>query len=59
MLKYARHARGGRAEPYRASITLVGAAADPRDRMVAVTARIDDPDRGALRPGRPLSLIHI
>ena len=43
--------RGGRAAPYRASITLVGAAADPRDRMVAVTARIDDPDRGALRPG--------
>lgn len=43
--------REGREAPYRATISLVGAAADPRDRMVAVTARIDDPDRGALRPG--------
>jgi len=43
--------RDGRDQPYRATITLVGAAADARDRMVAVTARIDDPDRGELRPG--------
>jgi multidrug efflux system membrane fusion protein len=42
--------RGGRDAEHRAVITLVGAAADPRDRMVEVTARIDD--SGAdLRPG--------
>lgn len=44
--------RGSRGEtPYSATITLVGAAADPADRMVAVTARIDDPARSELRPG--------
>lgn len=43
--------RGGLDKIYRATITLVGAAADARDRMVAVTARVDDPDRGELRPG--------
>jgi len=36
---------------YTATITLVGAAADPRDRMVSVIARIDDPSRQELRPG--------
>lgn len=43
--------RGSRGESYRATISLVAAAADPRDRMVAVTARVDDPSRTELRPG--------
>lgn len=43
--------RGSRGESYRATISLVAAAADPRDRMVAVTARIEDPSRTELRPG--------
>jgi RND family efflux transporter MFP subunit len=43
--------RGARDGSYSATTTLIGAAADPRDRMVAVTARIDDPARGELRPG--------
>lgn len=45
------HLRGARDAAYTATISLVGAAADPRDRMVAVTARIDDPARAELRPG--------
>jgi multidrug efflux system membrane fusion protein len=43
--------RGAREGSYRATTTLVAAAADARDRMVSVTARIDDPARGELRPG--------
>jgi len=44
--------RGERGDgSYRAVISLVGAAADPRDRMVDVTARVDDPGRRELRPG--------
>lgn len=43
--------RGARGQSYRATISLVAAAADPRDRMVAITARIDDPGRAELRPG--------
>lgn len=35
-----------------ATITLVGGAAEESSRMVAVTARIDDPERGQLRPGQ-------
>ncbi|MCU0231818.1 MAG: efflux RND transporter periplasmic adaptor subunit [Acidobacteria bacterium] len=35
-----------------ATITLVGGAAEESSRMVAVTARIDDPLRGQLRPGQ-------
>ncbi len=46
------HLRGARGETtYGATLTLVAAAADARDRMVAVTARVDDPARGELRPG--------
>ncbi|MEO8277140.1 MAG: efflux RND transporter periplasmic adaptor subunit [Thermoanaerobaculia bacterium] len=36
---------------YSAKIRLVGAAADSRDRMVDVTAEVDDPERATLRPG--------
>lgn len=44
--------RAERAEgSFRAVISLVGAAADPRDRMVDVTARVEDPGRAELRPG--------
>ena len=43
--------RGARSETYTATITLVGAAADPRDRMVEITAEVDDSSRGELRPG--------
>jgi multidrug efflux system membrane fusion protein len=38
-------------EPYSAKVTLVGAAADPTTRMVAVTAEIDDPRKTTLQPG--------
>ncbi|MCU0225309.1 MAG: efflux RND transporter periplasmic adaptor subunit [Acidobacteria bacterium] len=37
---------------FRATITLVGGAAEESSRMVAVTARIDDPERALLRPGQ-------
>lgn len=44
--------RGERNEAvWHATLSLVAAAADPTDRMVAVTAVIDDPGRGELRPG--------
>jgi membrane fusion protein, multidrug efflux system len=43
--------RGGRDTTYSAVISLVSASANPRDRMVDVTARIEDPARGDLRPG--------
>jgi RND family efflux transporter MFP subunit len=36
---------------FSAVITAVAEAADPVTRMVAVTARVDDPDRKLLRPG--------
>jgi multidrug efflux system membrane fusion protein len=36
---------------YTASLTHVAASADSTSRMVAVTARVDDPSRGELRPG--------
>jgi multidrug efflux system membrane fusion protein len=36
---------------YSAELTHVAAAADSTSRMVAVTARVDDPARGELRPG--------
>lgn len=40
---------GGR--PYHAVVTYIAAVAEPTSRMVDVTAEIDDPDRGTLRPG--------
>jgi RND family efflux transporter MFP subunit len=43
--------REGPDKLYTARIRLVGAAADSRDRMVAVTAEVDDPARDELRPG--------
>ena len=43
--------REGSDKTYTARIRLVGAAADSRDRMVAVTAEVDDPERAELRPG--------
>jgi multidrug efflux system membrane fusion protein len=43
--------RGRRDALYAATLTHVAASADARDRMVEVTARIDDPARGELRPG--------
>ena len=43
--------REGSEKSYSARIRLVGAAADSRDRMVAVTAEVDDPAREELRPG--------
>ena len=43
--------REGAETSYTARIQLVGAAADSRDRMVAVTAEVDDPAREELRPG--------
>jgi multidrug efflux system membrane fusion protein len=43
--------RGGRDRSYTARLTLVAAAANARDRMVDVTAQIDDPNRDELRPG--------
>jgi multidrug efflux system membrane fusion protein len=43
--------RGARGGGYRAEISLVGAAADPADRMVEVTARVADGDDRELRPG--------
>ena len=43
--------REGSARTFSARIRLVGAAADSRDRMVAVTADVDDPSRAELRPG--------
>ncbi len=36
---------------YSAELTYVAAAADSTSRMVAITARVDDPERGDLRPG--------
>lgn len=42
--------RGGGRE-YQAIITHVSGAADPASRMVLITARINDPERQALRPG--------
>ena len=41
----------GAGEAYSATIRLVGAAASEADRMVTVTAEVDDPKRGDLRPG--------
>jgi len=43
--------REGSDRHFTASIRLVGAAADSRDRMVAVTAEVDDLARAELRPG--------
>ncbi|MEO8195649.1 MAG: efflux RND transporter periplasmic adaptor subunit [Thermoanaerobaculia bacterium] len=43
--------REGSARTFSARLRLVGAAADSRDRMVAVTADVDDPARNELRPG--------
>jgi len=43
--------RGGRPEVHAATLTLVAAAADPSDRMVEVTARVDAAASGDLRPG--------
>jgi multidrug efflux system membrane fusion protein len=42
---------GGAAQEYGAAIQHVAASADERSRMVAVTARVDDPRRDELRPG--------
>jgi multidrug efflux system membrane fusion protein len=36
---------------YTATLTHVAASADSTSRMVAITARVDDPSRGELRPG--------
>ena len=41
----------GEERDYSAILTHVAGAADEGSRMVAVTGRIDDPGRGALRPG--------
>ena len=43
--------REGSDRTFTARLRLVGAAADSRDRMVAVTADVDDPARAELRPG--------
>lgn len=43
--------REGSDRTFTARLRLVGAAADSRDRMVAVTADVDDPARNELRPG--------
>jgi multidrug efflux system membrane fusion protein len=43
--------RGARDQEHRAEIALVGAAADPADRMVEVTARVADTGGAELRPG--------
>jgi len=43
--------RGARGLTHSAEITLVGAAADPEDRMVEVTARVAGGDTSELRPG--------
>lgn len=43
--------REGADRTFTARLRLVGAAADSRDRMVAVTADVDDPARDELRPG--------
>jgi RND family efflux transporter MFP subunit len=43
--------RGQRDKSYDATLTLVSAAADPRDRMVEVTAKVENPSQGDLRPG--------
>jgi multidrug efflux system membrane fusion protein len=43
--------RGGEGREHRAELVLVGAAADPRDRMVEVTARVADSAARELRPG--------
>jgi multidrug efflux system membrane fusion protein len=45
------HLRSGRDKSYTATIRLVGAAASEADRMVTVTAEVDDPNRAELRPG--------
>lgn len=42
---------GGNAQSYQAEISHVGASAAATSRMVEVTARVDDPQRGGLRPG--------
>lgn len=42
---------GGNAQVYQGEIAHVGAAAAAASRMVEVTARVDDPQRGGLRPG--------
>ena len=47
----ARFRVGDVAGDYSAGITHVAASADQASRMVAVTARVDDPKRDALRPG--------
>ena len=47
----ARFTVGGSPRAYAATINLVSAAASESSRMVEVTARIDDPARGELRPG--------
>src|SRR4029079_7503051 len=47
----ARFTVGGSQRAYAATINLVSAAANQSSRMVEVTARIDDPARGELRPG--------
>ena len=41
----------GQGASYNASLRLVGAAASEADRMVTVTAEVDDPKSGELRPG--------
>lgn len=43
--------RAGRDKAYSAVLRLVGAAASSADRMVTVTAEVDDPARGELLPG--------
>lgn len=41
----------GAVRPFRASIVHVADAADATTRLVRITARVDDPERRALRPG--------
>lgn len=47
----ARFTVGGTQHSYEAEISLVSVAADESSRMVEVTAQVDDPARGELRPG--------
>jgi len=41
----------GVAQRFTATVTLVAGTADPKSRLVQVTAEVTDPNRGALRPG--------
>src|SRR5690606_6902652 len=42
---------GRSAEPYKARVTLISAAADAASRLVPITAEVDDPRADELQPG--------